>query len=316
MKKLINRYLFILLCVFNMSLLGAKQVDLVDLLFDDKNEEISVKSQIKNNNIFIQKKDALEIAEEENSIVLGKCSLSENIELEPNTDDESQESPTNETSPCDLLDLLFADSPVVSTLFPDKQQKYYRGQFAMMGLHYIDNSICYDSMPSQIRSKRPIDQTQLSPEEKEVIDRYYALTKQQYESPWYMKFINKKIGYGIYAAADIEPGQLIAEYVGIIYDEAYYMTTPQNPKFCWNVQPPSFVKNGQKFYVDAIESCNFTRIINHSYKPNVIPLQMHGPDGSRMLYVACEKIKKDEQLLVNYGNGYWQQRGEPEELRP
>lgn len=262
--------------------------------------------------------DENEIEQDSNSYnVIGGPSSNqgtqEDEENELDLNDDSQESTTDVTSPCDLLDLLFADTQI-SKLFPDKQQKYYRGQFGIMGLTYIDNSECDDSMPAKIRSQRPIDQNCLSTEEKLVVEKYYSLTKQQYESPWYMKFINKKIGYGIYAAADIEPGQLIAEYVGILYDESSYLSKPQNPKYCWNVQPPVLIKNAKKFFVDAIASCNFTRIINHSYKPNVMPVVMHGPDGSRMLYVACEKIEKDEQLLVNYGTGYWQSLGEPEEL--
>lgn len=308
MKKLDGRFMFIILCFLSCSSsLIAKQADLLTMLFDDE-EEFSLSHVAKKDSTNLYNIDATvrQTNQESNEDELDDQNL---VEL----DEEPQVDVSASSSPCALLDLLFADTQI-SKLFPDKHQKYYRGQFEAIGLKYIDNSLCDDQMPAAIRSNRAIDQDQLSPEEKEVVEKYYSLTKQQYESPWYMKFISKKVGYGIYAAADIEPGQLIAEYVGIIYDEQSYLSKPQNPKYCWNLQPPSLFKGYKKFYVDAIECCNFTRIINHSYKPNVVPIAMYGPDGSRMLYVACERIKKDEQLLVNYGAGYWQSLGEPEEL--
>lgn len=308
MKKLDGRFLFIILCFLSCSSsLIAKQADLLNLLFDDE-EEVFCSSDAKEGSLDLHNINAApwQINQESNEGELDDQNLVE-LDEEPPVD----VSPSS--SPCALLDLLFADTQI-SKLFPDKHQKHYRGQFEVIGLKYIDNSLCDDQMPAAIRSNRAIDQDQLSPEEKEVVEKYYRLTKQQYESPWYMKFISTKVGYGIYAAADIEPGQLIAEYVGIIYDEQSYLSKTQNTKYCWNLQPPSLIKGSKKFYVDAIKYCNFTRIINHSYKPNVVPVPMHGPDGSRMLYVACERIKKDEQLLVNYGTGYWQSLGEPEEL--
>lgn len=290
MKKL-NRYLLILICVVSANLAFAKQGNLLSALFDDEEDssEVVISS--------IPNTSSVPVQDDQN-----------------NTQELYNDYAQTQQSPCELLDLLF-DENEFNNLFPDKNEKYYRGQFAVMKLPYIDNSVCDKEVPQHILDARPIDQNILTPEEKEVVKKYYRLTKQQYESPWYMKFISKKLGYGIYAAADIEPGQLIAEYVGIIYDEETYLSRPRDSRYCWNLQPPLNAKNGQKFYVCAFPACNFTRIINHSYNPNVIPVPMHGPDGSRMLYVACEKIKKDEQLLVNYGSGYWQLRGEPEELR-
>lgn len=307
MKKLMSRYLVLFVCVFSASFMVAKQVDLLDILFDGQ-EEVPISPAIK-------PYKAPEVINAQDSEAVGSVPLfindqenNETVGSNPHIEELSSE------SPCSLLDLLFEDTQDITCLFPNKNEKYYRGQFKTMGLTYIDNSVCDESVPHSIKATRAIDQSKLTADEKAVVEKYYRLTKQQYESPWYMKFINKKIGYGIYAAADIEPGQLIAEYVGILYDADTYLSMPRNPKYCWNLNAPSLVKDGQKFYVDALTSCNFTRIINHSYKPNVIPVPMHGPDGSRMLYVACEKIEKDQQLLVNYGEGYWQTLGTPEDL--
>jgi SET domain len=319
MKKFLSRWLLIIVCVFSLNTLNAKQTDLLDLLCDDE-VEASIKPRIKKSSTSVSAKGQDRIALGSVSLESAASGFNRSVTESQvdTTDDINQEIDFDEGSSgqshYSLLDLLFEDTQDVSLLFPSKHEKYYRGQFKIMGLNYIDNSVCDETVPKRIQAARPIDQDELTAEEKAVVDKYYKLTKQQFESPWYMKFINNKIGYGIFAAADIEAGQLIAEYVGIIYDSVTYLSAPRNPRYCWNVNPPLQVQNAHKFYVDALASCNFTRIINHSYKPNVIPVPMHGPDGSRMLYVACEKIKKDEQLLVNYGEGYWVSRGEPEDL--
>lgn len=302
MKRFNNRWLLFFLVGASIDVSHAK-ANLLDDLFDD--EEVLESSLLNYNSPGF---DAHALCSDYSDV---NGEQAEDNKTEP----EESELPSA-SSPCSLLDLLLFDTAATDTsiLFPDKNVKMYRGQFDLMKINYIDNTVCDKHMPADIKAQCPIDQNILTDDEKAIVEKYYWLTKQKYESPWYMKFINKKIGYGIYAAADIEPGQLIAEYAGILFDAYTYTATPHNSKYCWNINPPQRMPTAQKFYVDAISSCNFTRIINHSYKPNVIPVTMHGPDGSRMLYVACEKIKKDEQLLVNYGEGYWTTRGAPADL--
>ncbi len=212
-----------------------------------------------------------------------------------------------------LLNLLLDDAVDSSLLFPDRSQKYYKGQIELLGRIYVDTSMNDSQMALELQAAACIEYDQLSDAEKSVVDNYYRLLKQKYEAPWYLKYISKKVGYGIYAAADIEKGQLIGEYAGIIYDEQTYKRVPRNANYCWNLPPPSRIKNAKYYYVDSIHYCNFTRFINHSYRPNVVPVHIFTSEGPRMLYVAARDIEKDEQILVNYGQGYWRGR-EPEEL--
>lgn len=292
MKISHGRFLLSIVCILSFCIsLSAKQPDFLNLLLD--NEDIST----------------LSVAQEENIAIDPEISdfWAEDIEDEGESDDVIP-------SPCALLDLLFADTDA-STVFHNKNEKYYRGQWTAIGLEYVDDDIYDPNLSDEALALRAIDQNKLTAYEKDVVNNYYRLVKQYYESPWYMKFISKKVGYGIFAAADIEQGQLIGEYTGVIYDEECAKNqSHRDSRYSWNIQPPSYLQDGLRFYVDAHISCNFARMINHSYEPNVMPVTMHGPDGSRMLYVACKKIKKDEQLLVNYGEGYWSQRGQPEDL--
>lgn len=214
-----------------------------------------------------------------------------------------------------LLSVLLDDSVAIESVFPSKTEKYYRGQIEKEGFEYLDNSRYDTAITPEMIASMTVDPKNLTAAEKENLDAYYRLIQQKYESPWYMKYISKKVGYGIFAAADIKKGQLISEYVGIIYDKKTYLNKlPYNANYCWSMIPHSSITTEVQFYVDAIKSCNFTRFINHSYKPNVTPLAIYTPEGYRMLYVACEDIAKDEQLLVNYGNGYWSHRNDHQEL--
>lgn len=216
---------------------------------------------------------------------------------------------------CERLKLLFDDAVATEVLFHSKTDKYYRGQIEQDGFEYLDNCRFDEAVTPELIASMTVDPRNLSELEKSNLNTYYRLIKQKYESPWYMKYISKKVGYGVFAAADIKKGQLIAEYVGIIYDKATYLKrVPYNANYCWSMIPHSSLSTEVQFYVDAIKSCNFTRFINHSYTPNVMPLPLYTPEGYRMLYVACEDIAKDEQLLVNYGQGYWANRTDHEEL--
>ena len=185
----------------------------------------------------------------------------------------------------------------------DTTTRYYKSDFEPLGLIYLDDLeyVCNKDIIPIIKPES------LSLQDRKNLEYYEPLIKQNYESPWYMKYISDRIGYGIFADDDIQPGQLIAEYLGIITTKEIMMQNSYyDMKYTWSIpaapysSDPSFI-----IYVDAKKSCNFTRFINHDYKPNVQAVIIYAQDGWHMLYVACKPIKKDGQLLVDYGKGYW-----------
>jgi hypothetical protein len=187
--------------------------------------------------------------------------------------------------------------------------KKYRGAVEAMGIEYLDQSK-YDSSSARMPI---IPKHQLVLHERYFYERYYYCIEQKCEAPWYMKYISDKVGHGIFAAADIKKGDYIGDYTGILYDSKVRASRNFDPNYTWNIIPP--VNSGIKevFLVDAKFSCNFTRFINHSFDPNVVPINIYGPDGWHLIYVAYRDIKKDEQILVNYGPGYWKDKN-PEKL--
>ena len=63
------------------------------------------------------------------------------------------------------------------------------------------------------------------------------------------------------------------------------------------------------YTIDAKRIGNFTRFINHNYKPNVISrLYFDGCMWHTILVADCG-IAKDEQLFIDYSRGDWNIRG-------
>lgn len=212
----------------------------------------------------------------------------------------------NEDISLQLLQLLTKRTPDLDNEKENPEQKFYKGEIERLGIEYLD-AIEYDNPTIAMPS---IPEKQLPILDRMNFKKYGWLIEQKYESPWYMKFISEKVGHGIFAAIDFEDGDFIGEYTGIIYDErSFRALIPFNSNYAWSIIPPSNYKNQQmKFFVDAKNASNFTRFINHSYNPNVRPITIYAKDGWHMIYVACKSIKKDEQILVNYGESYWQGR--------
>ena len=202
-----------------------------------------------------------------------------------------------------LLTLLIPTTTQEASSQKDITTRYYKSDFEPLGLIYLDalEYHCNKDLLPQIKPEN------LSLQDRKNLEYYEPLIKQNYESPWYMKYISDRIGYGIFADDDIPQGQLIAEYLGIIISKEIMMQTGcYDMKYTWSIPAPPYSTDPAFIvYVDAKKSCNFTRFINHNYTPNVKAAVIYADEGWHMLYIACKPIKKDEQLLVDYGKGYW-----------
>jgi len=114
--------------------------------------------------------------------------------------------------------------------------------------------------------------------------------------------INPSIGYGVYSNEPLMPGDYIGEYTGVVkYDESadgIYTDYDMN-------YPVSLFNT---LAIDASKHGNFTRFINHSFTPNVDFHYIVHKGVLKVIFVASEEIKKDEELFINYGEGYWNGR--------
>lgn len=127
---------------------------------------------------------------------------------------------------------------------------------------------------------------------------------EQYE----LRYINSKVGFGVFARKDIKKGTLIAQYCGkyMPHKIAY-----QN----YSYQPGK--ENGFNLMLDAQLYGNISRFINHAPEPDTdthensylcanLIAENHILYGNRrIMLIADRDIKQGEQLLSYYGEDYF-----------
>ncbi len=129
-------------------------------------------------------------------------------------------------------------------------------------------------------------------------------------APLYIKKIDETIGFGVFAAEALKKDDFIGEYAGVIqisgkYTHCYQAETGYESDYSW-------------YYVDELEHCppleinarregNEMRLINHSTRPNLAVEHTLYEGQWVLFFIAARDIDKDEQLLIHYGEAYWQE---------
>jgi len=135
--------------------------------------------------------------------------------------------------------------------------------------------------------------------EKDVLEKKLA--------PMYLKWISPEVGYGIFAANNIAPGDFIGVYAGQL--RAVRSGNDKNPEdldYAWYYTIDTH--DGKKLIVDGKHRGNELRFINHATLPNTKRIDVIVGDRFYVCYVAQQSIPKNTQLTVSYGDGYWSTR--------
>ena len=125
-----------------------------------------------------------------------------------------------------------------------------------------------------------------------------------------IRWIDKRLGYGVFANRDFESKEFIGEYIGLV--RRLYRFQPENNPYC--LQYPSLFFSFTPYMVDAQHQGNETRFLNHSYKPN---LEMDILLDNGLMHIGFftnQPISKGTQLTFNYGKDYWKTRERPIEI--
>jgi hypothetical protein len=117
-----------------------------------------------------------------------------------------------------------------------------------------------------------------------------------------IRFIDERVGYGIFAEQDLEQGQFVGIYTGIIENKQ----NVSDKDYAWAY--PS-THDHISLVVDARQHGNELRYVNDHQDPNCNVIYVIGYDKLwHVCYVARRAIKKGEQLFVSYGPSYWKTR--------
>jgi SET domain-containing protein len=106
-------------------------------------------------------------------------------------------------------------------------------------------------------------------------------------------------GIGAHTLTSLPANTVIGEYTGEL------ISTPTES---YNSQAYLFEAVGQGktiAYIVGLRMGSWTRFINHSCKPNVFFQGRRTGRSWRYFIVTSRRIKKGEEVLVDYGKGYW-----------
>jgi len=151
-------------------------------------------------------------------------------------------------------------------------------------------------------------------ENKELFQEFFIRYHEDIEkgnlAPVYIKGINERLGFGVFAADKIKKDDFIGEYAGVVQipekgageeiEEGGYESD-----FSWYYLDK--IEGGPELEINGRREGNEMRFVNHSDDFNVdVEHMIH--DGHWIIFFkAARDIEKDEQLLISYGEDYWEE---------
>ena len=118
-----------------------------------------------------------------------------------------------------------------------------------------------------------------------------------------IRFINPKVGFGVFAKESIPPYSTLNHYTGILMLDRDIKSSHDS----------TFSFTDLKTYsIDAMKAGNWTRFINHgdekSPRTNAIPWEIYLEErGPRIVLTSGRHgIKRGDQILYSYGDSYWE----------
>jgi len=118
-----------------------------------------------------------------------------------------------------------------------------------------------------------------------------------------IRYINKKVGYGVFAKENIPPYSVLNQYGGILTLDKE-IPSKHDSTFMFS--------DFEKFSIDAHNAGNWCRFMNHSSEgdphTNVLAWEHYSDWGPRIFFTAGPHgVKKGAQLLYSYGDSYWEE---------
>lgn len=131
-------------------------------------------------------------------------------------------------------------------------------------------------------------------------------------APVMIKKINDLLGYGVFAQESIAADAVVGEYTGTIVEfSQVYGRSLDDTKFVMELGPFGVDKVSDiryDLYIDAKKRGNFTRFINHSYRPNLTEKLVFANGLWHIMLIAKASVDAGTQLSIDYGSLYWEAR--------
>jgi len=123
----------------------------------------------------------------------------------------------------------------------------------------------------------------------------------------YIRWVNDVVRWGMFAGQDFKRGDVLGIYTGILTRQS------QDLEYAWEFNYLVEVKDTNnetvRICVDGKYAGNYMRFSNHRDKnQNGDQLYVVFNKLWHVLYIAQTEIKAHEQVFVNYGQGYWENK--------
>ena len=156
----------------------------------------------------------------------------------------------------------------------------------------------YFSLPKA--SALPVKMLLKKPAFIECIENSTDTADDTYSKRIAVKYISKKVGYGIFAKEDIPRG-VVGIYTGYLKKVDDYSKSRYLFSFT--------TKALRNVMIDGEKTGNWTGFMNHSFSRKAVNIIVHEYFHKGLPYIvftAPKKIKKGTQLLYDYGKSYWE----------
>jgi len=127
--------------------------------------------------------------------------------------------------------------------------------------------------------------------------------------PVRLRWIDDRVGWGVFAEQDLKPMHYIGEYSGIVRRKK---RSDAKNAYCFEYTIVN--DESTRYTIDALDHGGIVRFINHSSTPNLMSALATYQNLSHVVIFVNRSIKKGEQLCFDYGSDYWSKRALPQNL--
>lgn len=174
--------------------------------------------------------------------------------------------------------------------------------FKNHGMQYLERNIFVYQPVLKRDMKKELYYLEHKDTSDSLTKKYADQIRKYHRAPIELRWVNKTVGYGVFAHKAIKKGDFVAEYTG----EVDLKENVMDKDYCWAY--PVSTDDGKPLSCDSKFKGNEMRYVNHSFNVNIIMKYILVDNVWHVCYMATQDIPANGQLLVDYGSNYWKTR--------